>query len=145
MKKFRANVFKISVLMLTVSQLISNLTSFNLLNLAAFFALISLIFGFGFLNKLFRIVTLIFSLISFVLLILDKQPLIIWQESLNRMGGIITILTVMQLFMIPIESGHYDKTINYFLENKLKSPQRLFGFIMVMSTIFILSYKKKTS
>lgn len=98
-------------------------------------AIIGLI-GIKLLGKSFRIITIVFFVMGLGLLILYRQPFTIWMSSFGYMTKLISILVVMQLFTIPIETGKYNLALQHMLKKICNKESRLFLFTMFITHVF---------
>lgn len=84
----------------------------------------------------FRKITLFFLSVGSVGLISGGAPLAIWLQSAASMTNIIAILIVMQLFTVPIETGDYHQTIEYWLTRTFAKESSLFIFTTLATHVF---------
>ena len=84
----------------------------------------------------FRKITLIFLCVGSAGLVGGGAPLTIWLQSAASMTSIIAILMVMQLFTVPIETGDYHQTIEYWLTRTFTKEASLFFFTMLATHVF---------
>ncbi len=129
-------IYKIAIVVLALMLLIEILTKVDLTIAIFITAVIIGFFGIPLISKSFRIVSIIFLIIGLVLLVWYHQPFTIWMASFNYMTNLISILTVMQLFTIPIEAGKYNLAIRHQLKRFCSKEGSLFFFTMFITNIF---------
>ncbi len=56
-------------------------------------------------------------------------------RGINSMLGIFSIVTVLQLFIIPIRAGGYDRTLETYLKGRFSRESRLYIFISLIGHI----------
>ena len=84
----------------------------------------------------FKKITLIFLIAGTLLLLYAKEPPRVWIQTTTSMTNIIAILTVMQLFTIPIETGKYSDVIAFWLNRSFKKESSLFLFTTLVTHLF---------
>ncbi|NLO97271.1 MAG: hypothetical protein GX091_04275 [Peptococcaceae bacterium] len=131
-----SQIYKTAILALVLMNLIETLTGADLTPAIFIIAVIIVLFGIPFIGRSFKIITIIFFLAGLAILIWCKLPLDAWMTAFNSMTGLICILTVMQLFTIPIEVGKYNLAVGHLLKRICRGEGRLYLFITLITNIF---------
>lgn len=115
--------------LLIVGSLVSN--QFNILTFI--FGLVALLTNLPFLSRSFRKLVYIFILLSLFIIIKYKLPMTVLVSGVNSMLNIVVIVTVMQLFYIPITLGDYNNSLTRFLQSNYKKETSLYSFLSVIT------------
>ncbi len=135
MKKLK-KVCTYSLVILAGLHLIAVSLSINISALTALLGLFILLTSIPVMNKSFRLPTVVFFLLGGILLIYDHQNTSAWIHGINTLLRLASIVTVMQLFRIPIKLGDYREALEYLLLYKTKSKDSLFLFVTLLSHVF---------
>lgn len=130
-----SQIYKTAIIALVLMSLIETLIV-DLTQVISIAAVIIVLFGIPFIGRSFKKITIVFFLAGLTILILYKLPLDTWMRALNSMTGLISILTVMQLFTIPIEVGKYNLAVGHLLKRICKGEGSLFLFITLVTNMF---------
>ena len=131
-----SQIYKTAIVALVLMNLIETLIRVDLTNAIFIAAVIIVLFGIPFISRGFRKITIVFFFAGLIILIWYKLPLDTWTTSFNSMTGLISILTVMQLFTIPIEVGKYNLAVRHLLKRICQGEGRLHFFITLITNIF---------
>ena len=91
--------------------------------------------GLKVMTQAFRQVSIFFLVLGIGGLYAYHQPVVVWMDAFNSMTNFISILVVMQLFVIPISAGKYDQILSYWLKKICGSSGELFIFTMLTTHI----------
>jgi len=129
-------IYKIAIVVLVLFNLTETLFKVDLTKGIFLAAVIIVLFGIPFIGQSFRKITVVFLLAGLTVLIWARLPLATWMTAFNSMTGLIAILTVMQLFTVPIEAGKYNLAVGQLLKRVCKGEGSLYLFISLITNIF---------
>lgn len=85
------------------------------------------------LSNSFKIATIIFIVVGIVLLFTGTFSIQALSKAVTSMIDIVVLLVVMQLFMLPVTVGNYQRAVEQFMENKLHTPRSIYVFVMLIT------------
>lgn len=122
-----------TVIMLALLNLLTAFVLYDLKYYIFCIALIVLMTGLPLMGPGFRNITVIFGLTGSLMLAYSGQSLAVWITGLNSMTNVISILTIMSMFAVPMEAGKYDLAVQYWINRSVKSEKALF----LLTTIIV--------
>jgi len=78
----------------------------------------------------------IFLVLAVVIAYLYKLPFDALVVGVNSMLPIVAIMTVLQIFTIPVKIGQYDQALKYYLQVKFKQQSSLHLFLLLATYLF---------
>jgi len=133
------NLFRISVLAIVLVNVAATVFSLTLVVPMFAASAIALVSGFPQMSRSFRKASIIFLVLGLALLALGRHPLNIWMESAGSMTNIIAIVTIMQIFTVPIKVGEYDTAIKSWMEGRFQKRTSLF-LLTTLTTHILTSF-----
>ena len=131
--KFLATCSKSCLIIISATFLISALIGRTFPYFSAVMAVIL------FLSTLFRMSptykkpTYVFLSLGLIVMILNQSSFDIWIKGLNAGLTVVAIMNIMQVFCLPMELGHYEKSLSVFLCSYAKVESVIFAFLAALS------------
>lgn len=127
--------YKILIMILVILHVLSIVSKIDLSYGIFFIGLLIGFMGLKVMTQAFRQVSIFFLVLGIGGLYAYHQSVAVWMDAFNSMTNFISILVVMQLFVIPISAGKYDQILSYWLKKICGSSGELFIFTMLTTHI----------
>lgn len=96
---------------------------------------VALLAGFPRMSGSFRTASILFLGLGIVLLLWSGQPASVWGTSMGSATSLISIVTVMQLFSVPIRVGRYDLAISTWMRGRFRTRSSFFAMTTMTSHV----------
>jgi len=133
------NLFRLSVLSVVAINVAQTVFGMHMVTPMFLVAVAALISGFPQMSRSFRRASVIFLVLGLLLLAWRRHPLSVWLQSAGSMTNIIAIVTVMQIFTVPIKSGGYDTAIKVWMQGRFRKRSSLF-LLTTLTTHILTSF-----
>ena len=107
----------------------------DLSRITGWLGILILITGIPLIKASYRRPAIVFLAVSFILILTEDIPLTIIIEGVNSMLSITAIMTALQIFLLPIRAGGYDKTLERYLKGRFSSESALYLFVSFIAHI----------
>lgn len=125
--------YRFFILLLVLLQIIGMIFKFDLTFITFLVCIPIFALGITRLSNSFKIATAVFIVAGIVLLFTGNFSIYALAKALTSMIDIVVLLVVMQLFMLPVTVGNYQKAVEQFMENKLHTPKSIYVFVMLIT------------
>ncbi len=129
-------ICKFMLIILAFIYLLAPLAPEKLNVVISFIGVIILLTAIPMMGKTHKVPTMVFLIVGCTIMFYNRQPIEVWIAGINSMINIAAIITVLQLFVIPIFLGDYNKYFEYLLLIKIKSERYLFLFTSLIAHLF---------
>lgn len=125
--------YRFFILLLVLLQIVGMIFKFDLTFITFLVCIPIFALGITRLSNSFKIATAIFIVAGIVLLFTGIFSIYVLAKAWTSMIDIVVLLVVMQLFMLPVTVGNYQKAVEQFMENKLHTPKSIYVFVMLIT------------
>lgn len=125
--------YRFFILLLVLLQIVGMIFKFDLTFITFLVCIPIFALGITRLSNSFKIATAIFIVAGIVLLFTGTFSIYVLAKAWTSMIDIVVLLVVMQLFMLPVTVGNYQKAVEQFMENKLHTPKSIYVFVMLIT------------
>lgn len=125
--------YRFFILLLVLLQIIGMIFKFDLTFVTFLVCIPIFTLGITRLSNSFKIATAVFIVAGIVLLFTGTFSIYVLAKALTSMIDIVVLLVVMQLFMLPVTVGNYQKAVEQFMENRLHTPKSIYVFVMLIT------------
>lgn len=125
--------YRVFILLLVLLQMVDMIFKLDLTFLIFLVSIPIFALGITRLSNSFKIATTLFIVAGIVLLFTGSFSIQTLSKAVTSMIDIVVLLVVMQLFMLPVTVGNYQRAVEQFMENKLHTPKSIYVFVMLIT------------
>lgn len=125
--------YRFFILLLALLQIVGMIFNFDLTFITFLVSIPIFVLGITRLSNSFKVATVIFIIAGIVLLFTGTFSIYAIAKAMTSMIDIVVLLVVMQLFMLPVTVGNYQKAVEQFMENKLHTPKSIYIFVTLIT------------
>lgn len=129
------NIYRLLILGLVLTQLLGLVIPVDLTLLEALFAVGISLYGIRKLSRSFQVATIIFFVAGIILLSTTGLTIGRLAAGVISMIDIIVLLIVMRLFLVPVNVGKYQASVEEFMEYHVHGPKQTYSFVMVVTNL----------
>ncbi len=120
---------RIALIAVSVFYMLNAVLPTDLSVFSGFFGAVVILSAMPLIKGSYRTPALVFLMLSLILMIQGRMTPLLVISGINSMLSLVSIMTVLQIFIVPIRAGGYDRALERYLKGRFSSETGIYFFI----------------